>query len=507
MSKLYCKSLVLFLALAPSIVLAQVAPVFGDLGEPAWSRMYKFVEQKLGSGAPDDLVMILPTATNASWNDPMKAIRFMEMYRWGDQMPPNGWQYSPDASKRVSDGYGYFLKTALLYYVARNGTLTQPVKDALTRSGEELLYSRGIYNQTVADSDAAYIAYVASKPRVRKTKQQYFAEQALDKQIDAVYGRLKRAADTFTLLSSQIVDPDMDLLQQAFAKYSNPQQKIYLPPVREVLNDPSLWQQYYTSYIDKDLAAFMRQSVPFDETVDESQANSSHFESEWHASLSVKFLGFIRAGGADASQQDSEDHVRNNTTKIIVHYDNIDTFNITRGEWYSANVLDRFATQLPPDAFKTIFGPNGQLEIIPKALLVGRGLKFSIYADSNSLDYVYHHFQASADAGIRVGWFTVGGGGGYSETRSNTKINKFSDHIEIVDNSGKAKVIAVLGRRLGASTPHMLFALNRADLVPAGLPAASQKVSLQWSPSEVSAAQTSGMTPAEKARFVRPAGK
>ncbi len=362
-----------------------------------------------------------------------------------------------------------------------NGTATDSLKNAVRRSTEEVEFARSVYNTARSDADAAYNAYAAVTPLARRrSKRHYFEDQGYDLQIEAAHGRLASAVDTFKVISASLADPDIDLLKNAFVKYDNPRQQVDLPISREVLGQPDLWQKYYISLIGKDIDAFLRERNPQLQDIMELQSTSQTFESRWRASVSVKFLGLFRAGGASAEQVRREEHVRNNATRISISFANLDTFDIVRGEWFDGNAISRFGPRLPADPYKAVFGQNGQLELIPKTLLVGRGMKFSIYADSSSLDYMYEHFNGSADAGVRLGWFTIGAGGGYSSTKTETRVTKFADHIEFEDRSGRAKVIAVLAKRYGATPPPGIghFA---ATVTPPARPVAIP----EWTPSVV----------------------
>ena len=103
--------------------------------------------------------------------------------------------------------------------------------------------------------------------------------------------------------------------------------------------------------------------------------------------------------------------------------------------------------------------------MIPKSLLVGRGISFSVYADSNSLNYLYEHFNAELEAGIRIGNWRIGGKGNYSSTKSETSVYKLKDHIKFTDLSGRAKVLAVLAKQYaaGLTRPKLDVEVGEAD--------------------------------------------
>jgi len=467
----------------PHAALAQ-QPLFGDFGAPAWSRVAKYFELRLapttGSLAKDEVVLVLPVATTAGWDDPVKVFRAMEMYKWGDWMPSNAWMYAPNAGKRVSDGYQYFLQAAFVSAVDADGTAPAAVKNALKRSNEELVYTRAEYNEILQQANDAYDAYVSSTPASqRKNKAGFFKDQRYDVEIATRKQRLDSASQTFEIVTRGIVDPDVQLLKNAQLRFDNPNQKILLPPVREVLNDKDRWQTYLVNYLDKDLNAFLNESTQQTETIAEASSSSQYFETHWSASVSVSFLGLFRVGGASAEQVTREQHIKQNATRIEVSFENIDTVNILRGEWFDQNVIDRFAAKLNPEYFSAVWGPNGQLEMIPKSLLLGRGLSFTIYADSQSLDYLYEHFQAAADAGISLGYWRIGGGGQYSSTKEQTKVQRFADHIVFTDLSGRAKVLAVLAKQYSLALPKPSGAVSM-QTTAAQRAAAQSRIEALW---------------------------
>lgn len=469
-------TLTVFLGLLSAPTQAQT-PLFGNFGEPAWSRMFKYIESRFGAVANDDFVLVLPTATDAAWDDPIKTFRLMEMYKWGDWMPSRAWQYAPNSEKRISDGYQFFLNSALNAAVAKNGTLSADAKTALLKANDEVTFTRGEYNRIQGDAADAYENYLKS-PGLHKSKREYYKDQGWDIEIKTRKNRLDSASETLEFVTANIVDPDIQLLKQAIQRYNNPNQRIWLPPIREVYNNKDRWQQYFVSYLDKDIFAFLNEDVPQHQTIDESQSQSDYFEQHWHASASVSFLGLFRAGGLSAEQVKKEEHIKNNVTKIDVDFANLDTFNVVRGEWFSDNVVSRFAPFLKGEAYTSVWGPNGQMELLPKSVLIGRGMKFTVYADSQSLDYLYEHFEASADAGFFIGWWRIGGEGGYSTTKSQTKVYKYNDRIEFTDLSGRAKVLAVLCKYYAGGLPRDALSIAMTD---AERKKARSEIEAEWS--------------------------
>ncbi len=460
--------LVLIAAVLGGVSSARSEQIFGDFGQPAWSRMFKFFESRFGAIAKDEMVLVLPTATNAAWDDPIRTFRLMEMYHWGDWAPSNAWQYAPNSGRRISEGYQYFLNAAWVAAVDANGTASVDVKNALKRASEEVQFTRSEYIAKQDEAARSYDEYANNTPPSKRlSKREFYSNPPKGygwaAEIDTKAKRLGDALETLEIVTKNLNDPDIELLKRAQIKFNNPRQKISLPPVREVLNDPDRWQQYFISYVDKDIFAFLKESNLQTQKIEEISQTSTYFEQHWKASVSVSFLGLFRAGGASAEQVRRETHIRNNATRIEISFANVDTFNILRGEWFDENLVARFAPKLKSDAFNAIWGPNGQLELIPKTLLVGRGMTFRVYADSDSLDYLYEHFEGGADAGIYIGYWRVGGSGGYSSTKSETKVYKFKDYIEFTDLSGRGKVLAMLAKYYAAGLTRPKFTFATTD--------------------------------------------
>jgi hypothetical protein len=450
-SLLYIFSLILV-----SEVPANAEAIFGEFGAPAWSRIFKYYETRFGAVASDERVLILPTATDAAWNAPSKTLRLVDMNKWGDCIPSFAWQYSANCSKRISGGYGYFLTSALVAQIDASGTIAENVKNALRRVNEEVQFTRTEYIAKVDEADKAYADHVrTTPPRDRLSKQRFLDKFEYKSEIEARQARLAAAGKRLGDLTKNLNDPDIVLLEKAQKKYDSPKQIIQLPPVPELLNDRERWQDYYISLIDKDIFKFLDEDVRQDQEISESSAKSEYFQSHWQASVGISFFGFGLGGSAEQTKR--ETHIRNNSTKIGIHFENIDTFNIVRGEWFDEQVIARFAPKLKAEAWTAIWGKNGQLELIPKTLLVGRGVSFVIYADSNSLDYLYDHFEAGGGISIGFWGIGIGAGGSYSSTKENTEIKKFSDRIVFRDLSGQAKVLGVLAKHYASSVPKPAF--------------------------------------------------
>lgn len=467
------------LALATALIsTSSAAQIFGDLGQPAWSRLYKYLNERAGKPSADTRILVLPVAPDAAWDDRIRPLRFMEMNKWGDWSPSDSWQYFPISGKRISDGYSYFLKAAFTSTVARSGAISDERKRALLRADEELTFTRDHYNSTVRNADQAYEDYSrrTSWPS-RLSKDRWLESQGYDKQIAATKSAFDDAANTYEVIVSGVKDPDLELLKTAQLRFQDPSQRRSLPATRDVLNEPDRWQQYYVSLIDGDIDAFLRESKPQHDSLEEAYSRSDYFEKRWSASVSVSFLGLFRAGGASAEQIQREQHIRKNVTRIDMSFDNLALFNIQRGAWYDENAISRFGGKLSQEMYDAVFGANGQLQLIPQSVLVARGMRFTVCGDSQSMDYLYEHFGAGADAGLNIGWWRIGGGADYSTTREETEIKRIDNCIDFRDLSGRGSVLAVLAKEYGQSIARPASTrVNALNDVKVDLTASSKRI-------------------------------
>jgi hypothetical protein len=454
--------------------------IFGDIGTPAWSRLAKYIESRFGALARDEQVLVLPVADNAAWDDRIGPVAAFEMYKWGDWMPSNAWHYAPNSSKTVSDGYRYFLKVATIARVAK-GTASDDLKKAVTAATEDLDFRRTAYFEAVKKADDAYAQHTSTTPKSQQlSKENFFEKFKYKEEIASYQKQLNAAMEIFAIIADSIEDPDLDLLKRANIAYENPSQRIKLPPIKDVVGAPEKWREYHTSYVDGNIRDFLVESSPQIDIINEEAHTSEIFETRWKASVDAKFLGFIRTGGASAEKITREQHVRDNVTQIEISFENLRVFNIQRGEWFNQNVLDLFASQIEGDAARRLWGPNGQLELIPKSILVGRGVSLSVYADSNSLDYMYEHFHADADAGFSIGYWHIGLKGDYSSTKETTRVEKLDNRVVFSDLSGRAKALAVLARRYAAGLP-ALSGSTVGSLRDVELAKARTKIAEIWS--------------------------
>jgi hypothetical protein len=311
--------------------------------------------------------------------------------------------------------------------------------------------SRKEYNATVDSANAAYDAYAnVTPPGQRKPKARWLKEQGYADQIDASKKRLDASLVDMQIASRTIPNnPYVARLNEAVIRFGNPEQSYKGPLTREDIRFPAKWQSKQLTHIGGDLQSFLSETRRTTQSLDESHSTSSTFEQHWKASVKVKFLGLVRVGGLSTEETKREKQIQAATTRVEIGFDNLDVFPIVRGPWFDEGALNLLLPVLKTEVKKEIFGDRGQLELLPRSLLVARGLRFRIYADAATLDHVYSHFKGSADAGIKIGYFTVGAKGSGSAERSKTKDRKTSDYVEFYETTGRGQVLAIQATKLG----------------------------------------------------------
>jgi hypothetical protein len=448
--------------------------IFSQRGVPAWSRMYQYIESRFAlqmNGLPKGTkILMLPVAPNSAWDERREKLRLLEEYRWADQMPGLSWLYVRSAGKRLSEGYGKFLQQAIVTTYAQSALDTE-LKTALVNLWEEQTYLQGLLNQAIEEAETAYEAYLAITPKPQQLKKiDFYERRGYQTKINVIEQQLHEAGTTAAVLAPAVESPDITQLKAAYERFKQPSQTTSLPINEETLNDPQKWRPLYNSYVGggyERMQQFLAQRAPSVENIVESSSESSYFNRQWSASVNVNFLGFLRVGGGSISHEETDERVRSDTTGLSVGWENMEVFPIERDTWYSDQIIDTYAPRFSRNKFQEYFGTLGAMEMIPVGLLVARGLRFTLQTSSYARDYSYEHMHASADAGIRIGWYTIGGGGDYSSTKIETRIDTSTDQISFTDLTGRGKVLGVLVKHVASviDTPKVpiLSMLKRKD--------------------------------------------
>ena len=388
---------------------------------PAWRRWHQLVCNRYGVGSPDagDVIQPLTIAPPAAFDSVASPLARYLQTMYADRIPqwlplPAGpfkdTLYIPSGAS-LATGYKLFLRSlkstfqeaqtpAQRLAIDHAADAAQTARELLDRFDDNTLSFWELWKARHPDADRAIWERdqrIAEKRRPLKDDRDMTLAEYLRCLADA------GGAEAQLLAEQQIAMDD-------------PTQQYRLPiSPMQLRENPEGWDRFYRQEFREDFAAF-REAPGGMEALDINEATSSsqYLETRWNASGSVSFLGLFRAGGLSAEGKDIEEHFKADTTNVQVSFDNIQEFTIARGAWYDEQIIRRYLNKVKPDAF---WGPNGALNLIPRSVIVVRGMKMHIACTSQTLDRIEHHLSGSADAGFWCGWFRVGAaaGGGRDE--------------------------------------------------------------------------------------------
>ena len=136
--------------------------------------------------------------------------------------------------------------------------------------------------------------------------------------------------------------------------------------------------------------------------------------SNWNANggWNGAFFSFSAGGGG----ANFNNVVKTSTDNVTLRFCNLTYIPLRPGDWWDVGLLqaiDRGAIPLKPDspqANKKILGPQGQIPRMVKGAVVARRIAFTAQLDRSNLEEVRR--SSSGNGGLRIGPFSVGGGGG-----------------------------------------------------------------------------------------------
>lgn len=207
------------------------------------------------------------------------------------------------------------------------------------------------------------------------------------------------------------------------------------------------WDSYYKTNIDlgMDWADFWNGDAPDVRTVAQSSTTSSHYEHRWSAGGSVSY-GFFSVG-ASASGGTVESHLRSGTQNVRFGFKRLALASIVRGTWFD-NGLVAARPYFDYVDSSSYWGSGGTLNLVPVAVVIGRGVSVQIETSQAAYDSYQSWRQTSGNAGFSVGPWRVGGSGGSSTSWGSTTNTSNGSTIGIQDDSGQAYIVAVISQKM-----------------------------------------------------------
>ena len=420
----------------------------GD-GLAAWRRWHQLICDRFGVGTPDagDVVQPLSIAAPARFDSVHSPLERYLQNTYAERLPqwlplPNGpfkdQLYIPSGA-RLSTGYKLFLKSIKSSFDALQ---TPAQRLAIEQASQAAESARELLERFETNTLGFWELWKARHPEAERAvweRDNHIAEKRRPLKADrdmSLAAYLRCLADAGA--------GEAELLAEQQMAMDDPTQQYRLPATPAQWGElPDSWDRFYRQEFSNDFVAF-RDTPGVAETLDikESSVASHYLETRWNVSASVSFLGLFRAGGLDANGRDIEEHMRSDTTSVQVGFDKLEEFIITRGAWYDEQIIRRYMGKVPAEVF---WGPNGVLNLIPRSVIVVRGMHLTMTCSAETLDRVEHHLGGSADAGIWCGWFKIGGGGGGG--RDEVTITRHNDSNTLTLSPKDPKACQVLAIR------------------------------------------------------------
>jgi hypothetical protein len=436
----------------------------------AWSQYHRAIQDLLGDAQPEIVVQPLAVAARAEWDTDKPLYNLYLRQRFANAMPTWTPLYN-DSQAALHEQYRAFLRKASQKIISTgqvpNESLLKSLMEEVDKTGERL-------QKLEEEIRKEWEKYAKTVPlEVRETRDEWEQQNGysgrravLQEKADTALGRY------FQEMSK--VGPRFAAVGEAVAALGARSARMALPDSYD-LADPQFrdsWETYYRATIVGNIETFKLETNTLSMTVKDTSAQSSEFVSRWNVSGGASY-GFFAFGRASVSSETVQRNWENDTTEIGISFKNVGLFPVEYGQWFRGGLVNEFLRDLD----EKDWGPDGYLNLIPTAVLLGRGLKLNIKTSEQAGSSFNSWRQTNASAGFRIGPFGFGGSGGQTTSHSNTQVTGTNTDLTIEDTSGRAYAIAVLSRRpldllraAPGGTP--VVKRDRADEDPAELAAA-----------------------------------
>jgi len=419
--------------------------VFAGHGVPAWKRWHQLLVSRLGNsdGRGGDIIQPLAVASPALFDQSSAALGRYYENMYSDRVPQ--WSAVADLSPEyvasgasLAKGYRFFLYSLSSSLVK---TATPEQKAQIVAAAKVMESASKALSEFEKEIDEKWDLASKTDPGLRRDVWESENLDIADRRRVKVSDRERAVADYVVALADS-GHAEATLISEQITAMDDPTQKIKLPKTRRQANeDPAIWEQFYRQEFVEDVLEF-KAKAPLSETleINETVRESEFLESRWSLGGSVNFLGVFRSGGVDASQTETNEKLRADTTSIKVHIDGIQEFIVNRGAWYDENILKHYMSDVDAEEF---WGANGKLNLIPRSVIAVRGVEVTVECSSETLDRYENHINAGADVGFWIGAFRVGLAGGYSRDEVIINHDQGSSTMRLVFPKDRPVVIAV----------------------------------------------------------------
>lgn len=415
-----------------------MANIFKNDGKGAWAALHNGIIAGLGGDKEPTGVVVQPlqVAERADWDTQNSLLNMYREQRIANQAPTWNALYVPSAGINVPDEYQAFLDQ-LNSKVITDAGAADPEKlkrlDAERKAAQDKLQKNEYFVNQQWDR---YVANNRGKPPLTRLQWEtdfgYSATRlTYQSEVNATMAAYMREVNT--------AGGDLLELGRALSALSDPRQRIPLPQDED---DAKLssdnWQYWYRAGLGDGINEFLSTSAPWDIELNEQSIKTTRFEERWSASVNASYFGFFGAGGG-TSNETIKTHAEDETSGIKIHFENIQSFPVDRGQWFKAGLISRFRDRMP----KGFWGQSGRLNLIPTSVILVRGLKIEVTTSLTVTDYFFNKRSTSGSAGFSIGPWSFGGSGGRTTIEENYDMQRTGTGFTIEDKSGRAQVIAV----------------------------------------------------------------
>lgn len=412
--------------------------LFGNDDTTAWEIYLNAIESIVNTDPPL-YVQPLSVASRAEFDTDFPLFNLFLKNQLADDIPEWGPLYGRSLAN-VSDGYRAFLAKL------NDTVITQTGGGAAERLREQNAHVQerreGLRNlrRSLKEEYADYLSFEETPLDFNGWLDQEGYRQMLEntrREVEIANGRYIAASNA---AGSELLE-----LARAQAILDSDSSLIALPDSQEIAgNDPESWEKYLRQTIQVNIDRFKSDVNQTSFSVDETQSRQTETFTRWSAGGSFSYGWFNLAGGyASAEGSRYVREAQSETRSIRFTFKNIAQFPVTRGNWFNGSMLREYAPRISADFWRS----QGRLPLLPEAVVLAHGTEIEIETTDSYSRYVHEKWSRRAGGGFRIGCFRFGASGGSSGERRDTIVERTSTGLKVIDNSGRANIVAVRSLR------------------------------------------------------------
>jgi len=415
-----------------------MANIFKNDGRDAWAALHNGILAGLKGEKELTGVVVQPlqVAERADWDTQNRFLNLYREQRIANLMPTWNAVYVPNTGVNVPDEYQAFMDQ-LNSEVIKDAGVADPKKlerlDLERKTVQDKLQKSEYHVNQQWDR---YVANNRGKPPLSRSQWEtdygYSATRfTYQTEVSAAIAAYMREVNT--------AGGDLLEVGRALSAFSDPRQRLPLPQDDDDASlPPDSWQYWYRAGLTDDINNFLNTKNVWDIELNEHSVRTSKFEDRWSGGANVSFFGLFGVSGS-VSNETIRTHSETDTSSIKIHFENIQSFAIDRGQWFKAGLISRFRDRMP-DGF---WGQGGRLNLIPASITLVRGVKIEVNTSSTVTDYYFNKRTTGGNAGFSFGPWRVGGGGSRTTIEENYNMQRTASGFTIEDMSSRAQIIAV----------------------------------------------------------------